>query len=75
MGILFVEIYGKLNKNIPTIRNNGSKTKELSRVPIMSVMDQFRFFKIHASMSIIDEKGLESKQKLTILQPIECVKE
>ena len=75
MGILFAEIYGKLSKIVPKIRNNGSKSKELSRTPTISIIDHLRFFVMHISMSILSAKGLENKEKLTILQPIEYTKQ
>ena len=74
MGI-FTEIYGKFSKIIPKIRNNGSKTEELSRAPTNSIMNHLRFFIMHISMSILSAKGLENKEKLTILQPIEYTKQ
>ena len=75
MGILSTKIYGKFSKIISKIRNNGSKTKELSRAPTMSIMDHLRFFIMHISMSILSMKGLENKEKLTILQPIQYPKQ
>ena len=51
MGILFTEIYVKFSKIIPKIRNNGSKTKELSRAPTMSIMDHLRFFIMHIKLN------------------------
>ena len=61
MRILFAEIYGKLSKIIPKIRNNVSKSKELSRAPTISIMDHLQFFVMHISMSIPSVKGLENK--------------